>query len=131
MTIRLPPIIMRNDPALSSVINEFGNAIDDIAGRNGVVMFENGVMMTAYSAAERDALSVPAGTQIWNSDTNTPEWFNGSSWIQGGGGGGGQPQPGQPLSTTVLGSEIAETATLPRYMSRLCSFAGTESVLMI
>ena len=54
------------------------NKISTNDGNN--VAIDNALKLKGYTASQRDALTASAGDVIYNSDTNLPEYYDGSSW---------------------------------------------------
>ena len=44
------------------------------------VAIDNSLNLKSYTTTQRDALTSAAGDVIYNSTTNKPQFFNGSSW---------------------------------------------------
>jgi hypothetical protein len=80
--------------------------------------FYEPIVHVKLTTVQRNALTAELGMEIWNTDTNQQEYYDGSSWVAGGGGGGGTPAdiknglmvfvPGAVPASTKITLTVAE-----------------------
>ena len=58
------------------------NVLEDLAGRNGPVEYEDAIVIDSLTTTERDALTAVNGMVIYNSTTSRVEMYQGGAWIR-------------------------------------------------
>ena len=101
-----PPQFIANTTLEAARLNrDLVDSLRKLSGDEGVIEFRDGIAVVQMDTVTRDSIAtdpstLPASTIIYNIDTDAPEYWDGTTWVQfgtgvGGGGGGGTFDPAQ------------------------------------